>query len=113
MSSSLTKADYSKILEYYGEQVPSSLAELKKSAEAILSLKLCRCIKKVSPENEPKAIGICTKNIFNKKGLTRGTFKCKNGRSVDFHKRAKFSETIKKKNKTIKRKKEQKEKDKK
>ena len=65
MSSSLTKADYSKILEYYGEQVPSSLAELKKSAEAILSLKLCRCIKKVSPENEPKAIGICTKNIFN------------------------------------------------
>ena len=108
MNNSLTKTDYKKILEYYDETIPSTVSELKKSAEKILALKLCRCIKKVSPTNEPKAIGICTKNIFNKKGLTRGTFQCKNGRKVEFRKTKRFLGKIGKKNKTIKRKRENK-----
>ena len=52
-----------------------------KEAEKILSDKLCRCIKSVNKkgalDNEPRSIGICTKTIFNNKGLTRGKFKCK------------------------------------
>ena len=102
MSSNLNKSDYAKILEYYGEQVPSTLSELKKNAEDILSLKLCRCIKKVSPENEPKAIGICTKTIFNRKGLTRGNFKCKNGRNIEL-KKAKKNMKTKKNTKNVKK----------
>ena len=37
-------------------------------------------------KNEPRAIGICTKTIFNNKGLTRGKFRCKNKRYVNFNK---------------------------
>lgn len=76
--SSLTKKDYVKILEYYDDPIPNSYKQLKKRAETILANKLCRCIKKVSsPKDEERGIGICTRSIFNKKGLTRGTFKCK------------------------------------
>ena len=85
----LTKSDYAKILKYYDLPVPTNLSKLKKNAEDVLSLKLCKCIKKVTPfdqSNEARAIGICTKSIFNKKGFTRGKFKCKNGRFVKFNK---------------------------
>jgi hypothetical protein len=69
--SKLTKNDYTKILEYY---------------EKILAGKLCRCIKKVDKTNEGKSIGICTKTIFNRKGYTRGKFKCKGKSTVKFNK---------------------------
>jgi hypothetical protein len=46
-------------------------------AENILSEKLCRCIKKVDENDEKKSIAICTKTIFNRKGLKRGKFNCK------------------------------------
>ena len=68
---------------------------LKKKAENVLSLKLCKCIKKVAPNNEPKAIGICTRTVFNRKGLQRKSFKCTNGRFVNIDK-------LKRKNKTKK-----------
>jgi hypothetical protein len=74
----LTRPDYIKILNYYSLPVPSNVAQMKKDVEAVLAKKLCSCIKKVSPNNEPKAIGICTKTIFNRKGLTRGKFTCTN-----------------------------------
>jgi len=82
----LTKSDYISILNYYNLPIPKSTQKLKKEAEKILSYKLCRCIKKVSPKNEPKSIGICTESIFNRKGLTRGSFKCNKGRFVKFNK---------------------------
>jgi len=86
----LTKTDYVKVLEYYSLPIPKTMTKIKQSAEKVLSLKLCKCIKKVSPSvsagNEARAIGICTRNVFNKKGLNRGPFKCKNGRSVKFDK---------------------------
>jgi hypothetical protein len=82
----LTNNDYKTILEYYNKSIPKSKRLLQLEAEKIMSNKLCRCIKKVDPENEAKAIGICTKTIFNSKGYTRGKFKCKGKQSVSFKK---------------------------
>lgn len=80
----LTTNDYKKILEFYDKLIPKSPRLIKDTAEKILAEKLCRCIKKVSPDlkNEGRAIGICTKTIFNNKGYTRGKFKCKGKQSV-------------------------------
>lgn len=98
MSYKITKNDYIKILQYYNLSIPKKMADIKKTAEKILSEKLCKCIKKVSPDNEAKAIGICSKTIFGRKGLTRGKFTCKNKKSVAF-KKSKKNVTIK--NKTL------------
>lgn len=73
----LTNKDYIKILEYYKKPIPKSKRLLKMEAEKIIASKLCRCIKKIDPVNEAKSIGICTKTIINRKGFSRGTFKCK------------------------------------
>ena len=75
----LTKKDYVKILNYYKLSVPKKITTLKTKAESVLADKLCRCIKKVDPNDEGRAIGVCTRSVINKKGLTRGTFKCKKG----------------------------------
>jgi hypothetical protein len=85
----LTKADYIKILKYYNLEIPKNIKDIKKSAEHILAKKLCSCIKKVSPDNEPKSIGICTRTIFNRKHLTRGKFNCIGTRKVEFIKNIK------------------------
>jgi hypothetical protein len=86
MTSSLTNADYEKILNYYKIPIPKSKRILKLKAEDILSSKLCRCIKKVDPVNEQRSIGICTKSVVNRKGFTRGKFKCKGKRSISLTK---------------------------
>lgn len=94
---SLNKKDYVKILNYYKMRIPSNKNTLKKRAEDVLATKLCRCIKKVDPKDEEKAIGVCSRSIFNKKGLTRGKFKCKKGtRKVSFKKQKAKTKTIKK-----------------
>jgi hypothetical protein len=84
--SELTNNDYKHILEYYKKPIPKSKKLLKMNAEKIMSEKLCRCIKKVDKEHEARAIGICSKTIFNKKGYTRGKFKCKGKSTVKFNK---------------------------
>ena len=86
MSSKLTDNDYIHILDYYKLPIPKSKRMLKLRAEKILSSKLCRCIKKVEPTNEARSIGVCTKTIFNRKGLTRGKFNCKGKQRVSFNK---------------------------
>jgi hypothetical protein len=84
MPYTITKSDYSKILNYYGVDVPKKNEELKHKAEGILAKKLCSCIKKVGgPKNESRAIGVCTKTVLNRKGLSRRKFKCKNGRKIN------------------------------
>jgi hypothetical protein len=93
--SELTNSDYTKILEFYKKPIPHSKRLLKINAEKLLASKLCRCIKKVDPINEAKSIGICTKTIFNRKGYTRGKFKCKGKQSVTFRKNNKRTKTIK------------------
>lgn len=97
MSHKITKSDYIKILKYYNLSIPKKLEDIKKNAEDILSEKLCKCIKKVNPVNEPVSIGICTKNVLGRKGLSRGKFTCKNKKSISLKK--------KRKNLTIKNKK--------
>ena len=93
----LTTNDYKKILEYYKKPIPGSTSLMKNAAEQILASKLCRCIKKVDKNNEARAIGICTRTIFNRRGYTRGKFKCKRVPTVKFRRTDK--------NKTIKRRK--------
>ena len=78
----LTNKDYISILNYYNITIPKSKLLIRKKAEKIMAEKLCKCIKKIDPNNEAKSIGICTKTIFNRKGYTRGQFKCKKNRSV-------------------------------
>ena len=84
--SELNNTDYTKILEYYKKSIPKSKRLLKNAAEKIMSEKLCRCIKNVDKKNEARAIGICTKTIINKKGYTRGKFKCKGKSTVKLNK---------------------------
>ena len=84
--STLSNDDYKKILEYYKNPIPTSKKLLKIEAEQILATKLCRCIKKIEPTNEARSIGICTKTVFNRRGLTRGKFKCRGKKYVTFRK---------------------------
>ena len=86
MPSTLTNKDYISILKYYNKKIPKSKIVIKIQAEKIMAQKLCKCIKKVDPIYEAKSIGICTKSIFNRKGLTRGQFQCKKKQSVKFRK---------------------------
>jgi hypothetical protein len=92
----ITDDDYKKILEFYKISIPKSKRILKKKAEKILAIKLCRCIKKVDIENEARSIGIFTKTVLNRKGLTRGKFKCKGKQSVSFSKTRKTRKNKKK-----------------
>lgn len=102
---SLTKNDYVKILDYYDLSIPKNRDTLKKQAETVLANKLCRCIKKVSPTNEARGIGICTRSIFKKKGLVRGTFKClRVHKNVTLKKQPKRGASTRKKNRKINRK---------
>jgi hypothetical protein len=96
MSTNLTNTDYTNILLFYKIRIPKSKRLLKQQAEKILANKLCKCIKKLDPQNEAKSIGICTKTIFNNRGLKRSNFSCKTKRYVKFSKQ--------KKNKTLKNK---------
>jgi hypothetical protein len=82
--SKLSNNDYKKILELYEKPIPQTNKLLKSEAEKIMATKLCRCIKKLEPSNEARSIGICTKTIFNKRGFTRGNFKCKGKKYVTF-----------------------------
>ena len=86
MVGKLTNKDYINILKYYKLPIPSSKKLLQKHAEKIMAQKLCKCIKKLEPQNEAKSIGICTKTIFNSKGYTRGQFQCVKKQSVKFRK---------------------------
>ena len=86
MSHKINYKDYVSILKYYNLDIPKSRRLLKIQAEKIMAEKLCKCIKKLDPENEAKSIGICTKTIFTRKGYARGEFKCKQKQSVKFRK---------------------------
>ena len=85
MVKKITNNEYIKILDFYKIPIPKTKKLIQKEAENILSEKLCKCIKQIDVA-EPLSIGICTKSIFNKKGFTRGKFRCKNKRFVTFRK---------------------------
>ena len=86
----LHKSDYAKILKFYNKRVPKTSSTTRKNAIQILNKKLCSCIKKVSDKmhsSEPSSIGICTSSVINRKGLTRGKFRCKKPRNLTIRKR--------------------------
>ena len=93
----LLDSDYINILQYYNLLIPKSKRLLKMKAEKIMAEKLCKCIKKIDPNNEPKSIGICTKTIFNRKGYTRGPFQCKKKQTVKFRKTSKKNNSTRRK----------------
>lgn len=73
----LKKQNYIDILHFYNIPIPKTLHLIKKKANATLSRKLCKCLKKLEPKFKSSAIGICSKTIINKKGFSRGNFSCK------------------------------------
>jgi len=75
------------ILLSYGKTVPQSTTSRRIKAEQILTLKLCRCLKKLEPRFQGQAVGICTKTIFGKKGLTRGKFKCNQKQTAKYRRK--------------------------
>lgn len=87
---SLTIDDYKLILRRYKTSIPREKEGMRKKVEGLLGNKLCRCIKKVgnisNVASEGKAIGICTRSIFKRNGLHRGTFKCKTPQQVNIKK---------------------------
>ncbi len=95
MSLQLTNKDYVNILKFYKKNIPKSKRILKMTAEKLLNDKLCKCIKKVDPDNESKSIAICTSAIFNSKGLKRGKFTCKKKRTLNVGKPGSNNETKK------------------
>ena len=99
MNYTLNDNDYTKILEYYKLDIPKSSRLLKKKAENLISQKLCSCIKKVGVVNEPKAIGVCTKSVINRKGFKRGNFTCKGKRKIVLTKIKKNNNSSTRKNK--------------
>jgi hypothetical protein len=86
MSTELKNKDYINILKFYKMNIPKSKRLLKQQAENILNDKLCRCIKKLEPDNEQKSIAICSKSIFSNKNLKHGKFTCKGKRSIKIQK---------------------------
>ena len=93
----LSLVDYKNILDYYKMTIPATNKKIKTVAEQILADKLCRCIKKLDPMDEGKAVGICTKTIINNKGFIRGTFKCKTKSLVKLYKKSRGKKTLKRK----------------
>ena len=85
----LSNKDNLDILSYYNINVPKKKGkpDRKKTmrlAKGILADKLCKCIKKLTVRNngvnDGRIIGLCTKSVFERKGLERGRFTCKRGR---------------------------------
>ncbi len=85
----LTFEDYKKILDFYQMPIPRSRQAIKKAAEGIIGLKLCRCLKKLEPIHGARAIGECTSTVINRKGFARGAFRCtaRNQSSIRLYKR--------------------------
>lgn len=85
----LTNKDYIKIVKHYGKTIPLTKRrkvdnkKTRKIARQILANKLCMCIKKVQKSNknlnEPAALAICNKSIFQKRNIKHYKFTCKKG----------------------------------
>lgn len=125
----LTASDYKKIANYY--QIPKSKNKTyKEIAEDVLASKLCRCIKSVDSYNdtgpnklsgakknrEDVAIGVCRKSIFQNRNVDFYDFKCKqkpqlvkkpkaSSALTKTSKKVRFEKQIKRKPKTLKKKK--------
>ena len=83
MSFKLNNKDYKTILEFYNKKIPTSSKNMREEAEKIISMKLCRCIKKVKKgqnKKEGESVGICKNSVLHKKMLI---FMGSNVRKID------------------------------
>lgn len=66
------------IIEKYGETVPKTTRGRRTKATRLLNERFCRCIKKADTDgNHGRAIALCTRSIFTRRGFKRGSFTCK------------------------------------
>ena len=101
----LSLDDYKNILKYYNKPISVSHKEIRRNAEVLMASKLCGCIKKVGKKDqtEGRAIGICTRTIFNRKNIKRGSFKCrKRTQSVSMQKKKNSRKTRKSRKRRMK-----------
>ncbi len=82
----LRKKDYVAILNRYGIPVPPNRNQLKRTADQILETKFCKCFAKLRPIYRNRAIGACTRSVYNLKRYTRKLrFRClSEGRFVNY-----------------------------
>jgi len=103
----LTNQDYKDILLYYNIDIKNlSKKQLINKAENILANKLCRCIKKIDPQEKDlsKTISICNNSVLKKKGIKPNKFNCK--KKPKFTSKRKYTSILgkNKKNLTLKKK---------
>lgn len=76
----LSNKDNLDILRYYNISANKKKGSTRKAAKKVLADKLCKCIKKLTVRNngvnDGRTIGLCTKSVFERKGLERGLFTC-------------------------------------
>ena len=81
----LRKKDYVEILTRYGLPIPQNKTQLKRAADQVLEKKFCKCYAKLKPMYQNRAIGACTRSVYNLKKYTRKLhFKCLDPRKVDY-----------------------------
>lgn len=81
----LRKKDYQAIFAFYGAPMPQQKSQWKPRADTLLSKKYCNCYNKLRGRFHGRAIGICTKSIYNYKGFTRKKpFQCRDERNVNY-----------------------------
>ena len=83
MSFKLNNKDYKTILEFYNKKIPTSSKNMREEAEKIISMKLCRCIKKVKKgqnKKKEKVLVYVKIRFFTKKMLI---FMGSNVRKID------------------------------
>lgn len=79
----LTKDDHRAVLSYYGIDFANMDSKrLHKASEELLAEKLCRCIKKVDPNDEKKSIAICRRSVLGRKGIDVYEFSCKSKEAI-------------------------------
>jgi hypothetical protein len=77
------RKSYADILLGYNQTSPANFYTRKKKTEKFLAQKFCACIKKLDPRFHASSIGICTRSVFQTKGLPRRhDFSCRNRRYI-------------------------------
>jgi hypothetical protein len=77
------RKSYADILSGYNQTSPANFYTRKRKTEKFLAQKFCACIKKLDPRFHASSIGICTRSVFQTKGLPRRhDFSCRNRRYI-------------------------------
>lgn len=81
----LRKKDYVEILNFYQVPIPQTKPQMKRQVDSLLAKKFCKCYNKLKPMYQNRAIGACTRSVYNLKRYTRKLrFQCLNERNVNY-----------------------------